>query len=88
MENGYIESFTARLRDELLAGKIFFTLAEARIVIESWRRHFNLVRPHRALSYRPPAPEVAVLPSPALPVPLAGTAPRPILLLVPSPVPS
>ena len=38
-ENGYIESFNARLRDELLNGEIFYTLREAQIVIESWRRH-------------------------------------------------
>ena len=60
-ENGYIESFNARLRDELLDGEIFFSLEEARIVvIESWRRHYNAVRPYRALRYRAPAPEVLV----------------------------
>jgi len=57
-ENGFIESFNARLRDELLDGEVFTTLAEARIVIESWRRHYNTVRPHSSLGYRPPAPEV------------------------------
>ena len=45
-ENGYIESFNARLRDELLDGEIFYSLKEAQIVIESWRRHYNTVRPH------------------------------------------
>src|SRR5215216_505132 len=45
-ENGYVESFNARLRDELLDGEIFYTLREAQIVIESWRRHYNAVRPH------------------------------------------
>jgi Integrase core domain len=59
-ENGYIESFNARLRDELLNGEIFYTLREAQIVIESWRRHYNAVRPHASLGYRPPAPEVFV----------------------------
>ena len=59
-ENGYIESFNARLRDELLNGEIFYTLREARIVIESWRRHYNTVRPHASLGYKPPAPEVFV----------------------------
>lgn len=59
-ENGFIESFNARLRDELLNGEIFYTLAEAKIVIESWRRHFNTVRPHGSLGYKPPAPEVFV----------------------------
>jgi putative transposase len=59
-ENGYVESFNARLRDELLDGEIFYTLREAQIVIESWRRHFNTVRPHESLGYKPPAPEVFV----------------------------
>ena len=45
-ENGYSESFNARLRDELLNGELFYTLAEARVVVERWRRHFNEVRPH------------------------------------------
>jgi transposase InsO family protein len=44
-ENGYIESFNARLRDELLDGEIFYSLREARIVIESWRHHYNTIRP-------------------------------------------
>ena len=48
-ENGYIESFNARLRDELLNGEIFYTLREAQIVIESWRRHYNGVRPRCAV---------------------------------------
>ena len=59
-ENGFIESFNARLRDELLNGEIFYTLAEARIIIESWRRHYNTVRPHVSLGYKPPAPEAFV----------------------------
>ena len=59
-ENGYIESFNARFRDELLNGEIFYTLKEARIIIEEWRRHYNTVRPHSALGYRPPAPESIV----------------------------
>ena len=56
-ENGYIESFNGKLRDELLNGEIFYTLNEARAVIEWWRRHYNEVRPHSSLGYRPPAPE-------------------------------
>ncbi|NJL31100.1 MAG: IS3 family transposase [Phycisphaerales bacterium] len=56
-ENGYVESFNGKLRDELLNGEIFYTLHEAKILIESWRRHYNTVRPHSALGYRPPAPE-------------------------------
>jgi transposase InsO family protein len=59
-ENGFIESFNARLRDELLDGEIFYSLNEARIVIESWRRHYNAVRPHASLGYKPSAPEVFV----------------------------
>src|SRR5262249_55200818 len=50
-ENGYIESFNARLRDELLNGEIFYTLREAQIVIESWRRHYNTIRPHASIGY-------------------------------------
>ena len=56
-ENGYVESFNARLRDELLNGEIFYSLREAQIVIEQWRKHYNTKRPHSALGYRPPAPE-------------------------------
>lgn len=84
-ENGFIESFNARLRDELLDGEIFYTLAEAKIIVESWRRHFNAVRPHGSVGYKPPAPEVfipamtaraAAQPRPATPPALA---PRPTL---------
>ena len=57
-ENGYVESFNARLRDELLDGEVFYSLREVQILIESWRRHYNTVWPHGALGYRPPAPEV------------------------------
>ena len=64
-ENGFVESFNARLRDELLNGEIFYTLAEARVLIEAWRRHYNTVRPHSSLGYRPPAPEAATPPLPA-----------------------
>lgn len=56
-ENGYCESFNARLRDELLNGEIFYTLKEARVIIGDWRRHYNTVRPHSALGWQPPAPE-------------------------------
>jgi putative transposase len=59
-ENGFIESFNARFRDELLNGEIFYTLEEAQVIIESWRRHYNAVRPHASLGYRAPAPEVFV----------------------------
>ena len=56
-ENGYVESLNGKLRDELLNGEIFYTVAEARVLIERWREHYNRVRPHSALGYRPPAPE-------------------------------
>lgn len=59
-ENGYIESFNARRRDELLNGEIFDSLKEAKIIIVSWRQHYNTVRPHASLGYRPPAPEVFI----------------------------
>jgi len=84
-ENGFIESFNARLRDELLDGEIFYSIAEARIIIESWRRHYNTVRPHGSIGYKPPAPEVFIparaARSPSQPRPAAPTAlaPRPTL---------
>jgi transposase InsO family protein len=56
-ENGYVESFIGKLRDELLNGEIFDTLLEARVLIERWRREYNKSRPHSSLEYRPPAPE-------------------------------
>ena len=56
-ENGYIESFNGKLRDELLNGELFDTLLEAKVLVERWRRHFNTVRPHSSLGYHPPAPE-------------------------------
>ena len=70
-ENGYCESFNSKLRDELLNGEIFYTLEEARVIIERWRRHYNTVRPHSSLGYKPPAPEAlqwpASQPGPASP---------------------
>jgi transposase InsO family protein len=59
-ENGCVESSNSRLRDELLDGEIFYTTREARIVVEDCRRHFNAVRPHGAIGWRPPAPEVVL----------------------------
>ena len=56
-ENGYIESFNGKLRDELLNGEIFDTITEARVITEQWRRHYNTIRPHSSLGYRSPAPE-------------------------------
>ncbi len=86
-ENGSIESFNARLRDELLDGEIFYSLREAEVVIESWRRHYNAVRPHASLGYRAPAPGMFVPalaarmtapPRPALPT-TPVIAPRPVM---------
>jgi len=59
-ENGYIESFNGKLRDELLNREIFTTLTEASILIEQWRREYNQIRPHSSLGYRPPAPEAMI----------------------------
>ena len=60
-ENGYCERFNARFRDELLNGEVFYTLKEAQIIIEMWRKHYNTERPHSALGYNPPTPESIVL---------------------------
>ena len=56
-ENGYCESFNSKLRDEPLNGEIFYSLKEAQILCERWRVHYNTIRPHSSLGYRPPAPE-------------------------------
>jgi len=56
-ENGYVESFNGKLRDELLNVELFDTLREAQVLVERWRNHYNTVRPHSSLGYRPPAPE-------------------------------
>ena len=61
-ENGYNERFNSKLRDELLNMEIFYTLKEAKVLIERWRQHYNPVRPPSSLGYRPPAPET-VLPN-------------------------
>ena len=63
-ENGYCESFNSKLRDELLNGEIFYSLAEAKVIIEAWRRYYNTERPHSSLGYKPPAPEAIVWPAP------------------------
>jgi putative transposase len=62
-ENGYNESFNSKLREELLNGEIFTTLYEAKVLIECWRRHYNTIRPHSSLGYRPPAPETILPPA-------------------------
>src|SRR5438270_14097063 len=81
-ENGYCESFNSKLRDELLNGEIFYTLKEAQVLIESWRRHYNTLRPHSSLGYKPPAPEALVWPA-AQPGPATPATPalalRPIM---------
>ena len=59
-ENGYVESFNAWFRDELLNREIFDSLREAQIIIERWRRHYKTKRPHSALGYRPTAPETII----------------------------
>jgi len=59
-ENGYIESFNGKFRDELLNGEIFDTIYEAQVVTEKWRRYYNTFRPHSALGYKPPAPETFI----------------------------
>lgn len=71
-ENGYNKSFNGSLRDQPLNCEIFYSLAEARVLIEAWRRHCNTVRPHSSLGYQPPAPEAATPPLPA-----SGSAPPP-----------
>ena len=81
-ENGYVESFNGKLRDELLDCEVFHTLREAQVLIEQWRQHFNTVRPHSALGHRPPAPE-AVMPGPPMPLRCpnpAGSAPPAAML--------
>ena len=55
-ENGYIESFNGKMRDELLSREIFYSLKEAQVLIEMWRKHYNTIRPHSSLGYRPAAP--------------------------------
>ena len=84
LENGYIESFNASLRDEFLNGESFYSLREAQILIESWRRHYNTIRPHASLGYKLPAREVfgpalaawpAALRPPAPPATLAKRPP-------------
>ena len=72
-ENGYVESFIGKLRDELLNGEIFYTLAEAKVLVERWRKEYNGFRPHSSLGYRPPAPE-AIEPLPPGFAPLSPPA--------------
>jgi transposase InsO family protein len=82
-ENGYVESFNGKFRDELLSCEIFNTLAEATVLIEQWRVHYNTARPHSSLGYRPPAPEVMVpmTPQPSTDPGPAGSAQHQSLVL-------
>ena len=74
-ENGYCESFNSKLGDELLNSEIFYSLAEAKVIIEAWRRYYNTERPHSSLGYKPPAPEAIVWsPKPAGSLPPAAQA--------------
>ena len=74
-ENGYCESFNAKLRDELLNGEVFYTLKEASVVIEQWRKDYNTIRPHSSLGYQPPAPQVVIWPpEPSGSAPVAHSA--------------
>ena len=66
-ENGYIESFNGKMRDELLAREIFYSLKEAQIMIEMWTKHYNTVRPHSSLGYRPPVPATFIPSSSQIP---------------------
>ncbi len=72
-ENGYNENFNGKLRDELLNGEIFFTLKEAQVLVEQWHRHYNTIRPHSSLGYRPPAPQTMQPPLSRLATPIPIT---------------
>ncbi len=77
-----MESFNGKLRDELLGCEVFNSLAEAKVLIEQWRVHYNTVRPHSALRYRPPAPEVVMTARPMMPNnsgPTGSTPARPAM---------
>ncbi len=81
-ENGYCESFNSKLRDELLNSEIFYSLAEAKVIIEAWRRYYNTERPHSSLGYKPPAPEAVVWsskPPGSLPPAAQAMAEKPIM---------
>jgi putative transposase len=79
-ENGYCESFNSKMRDEFLNGEIFYSIKELRVLAERWRKHYNTVRPHSSLGYKPPAPEAWLSsaarqqgePVASLPAPLAA----------------
>ena len=78
-ENGHVESFNGKLRDELLNGEIYYTLKEAKVLIERWRVHYNTIRPHRSLGQHPPAPEAWLMPIDAVEAAIAaGPASAPL----------
>jgi putative transposase len=77
-ENGYCESFNSKLRDEFLNGEIFYSMKEIRVLAEHWRVHYNTIRPHSSLGYRPPAPQAWVASS-------LGCGEAGIATLIPSP---
>ena len=80
--NGYGESFNSKNRDELLNSEIVYSLTEAKVIIEAWRRYYNTERPHSSLGYKPPAPEAIAWPSkPAgsLPPPAQAIAEKPVM---------
>ncbi len=77
-ENGYCESFNSKMRDEFLNGEIFYSIKELRVLAERWRKHYNTIRPHSSLGYRPPAPEAWMASNArALGEPLASLTPPP-----------
>ena len=80
-----MESFNGKLRDELLDGEIFYSLREAEVVLESWRQHYNTIRPHASLGFRPPAPEVLLPARAAWPVALRRPAPPSTQVVAPRP---
>jgi putative transposase len=80
-ENGCCESFNSKLRDEFLKGEIFYATKELRVLTERWRVHYNTVRPHSSLGYRPPAPEAWLTNS--MECGEVKTAPRFLLLYTP-----
>ena len=59
-ENGYCESFNGTFRDNLLDGEVFYSLKEARVIVGEWVKHYNEIRPHSSLGYKPPAPQTLV----------------------------
>jgi len=80
MQNGFVESFNGRMRDELLNETLFHSLDHARSIIAGWAKDYNTARPHSALNYRTPAAYAAILQSASAPdaAKLEVSAPRPL----------